>query len=555
MSVSVEQGRKIGLVAAIAILIGSVIGIGIFFKNGSVFKFNNFNDVGVIVSWVIAGIIALTTALSFSVFGFSKKSGAGVAGAIGQYKKEKLSRFVGLLQPTFYYGLIIPAVAFFSAEALLFTVLPSGSKPEIWHLFVLAVGLYGIIILINIISIKLSSGLQIIATALKFVPLIAVALIGIIAGTNNPSNSLFNPETKIGEVGTFKINGLLASLPSILFAFDSFLGIGSIQNKIKNSRRNVPIALVVGIVIVTLVYLFITIGQALVGQGFAYGVVAKAFEGNKTVIEALTITINAFILISIVGVLNSLVLVNIHSSQYVINEHIISFWHVFARIKNNRFQELQGAVLSLVIFVFWMSVYAAINITLNTDAYVDLLSNFPTLFFFVIYGLTICIAFNNKLKESKAQKNSKNKKNNLLFEYNPSISRHANWVHFEGVENYNDYTSIKNNSYVKSNVGNWIYPIWIIGIVGCFFVFGYQLFYGYTINTWLDPQNLKLFSFGLFYDNGISVVPWIVSLLFFLMIFIFITYPFVNDLILKGLYNKQKLFSENKAYLLSKLLI
>jgi len=50
MCVNVKTAKKVGLVSAVAVLIGSVIGIGIFFKNGGVFANNNNNPYGVLIS-------------------------------------------------------------------------------------------------------------------------------------------------------------------------------------------------------------------------------------------------------------------------------------------------------------------------------------------------------------------------------------------------------------------------------------------------------------------------------------------------------------------------
>lgn len=72
MKVSIKKAKQIGFFAAVCMLIGSVVGIGIFFKNNSIFKINEFNEIGVVISWLVAALIAITTAISFAIFGFSK---------------------------------------------------------------------------------------------------------------------------------------------------------------------------------------------------------------------------------------------------------------------------------------------------------------------------------------------------------------------------------------------------------------------------------------------------------------------------------------------------
>ena len=63
---SVKKARKIGFFSALAILIGSVIGIGIFLKNGSVFAANYQNGYGILISWIIAAVVSVCTAFSFA---------------------------------------------------------------------------------------------------------------------------------------------------------------------------------------------------------------------------------------------------------------------------------------------------------------------------------------------------------------------------------------------------------------------------------------------------------------------------------------------------------
>ncbi|MCQ2956507.1 MAG: hypothetical protein MJ233_01200 [Mycoplasmoidaceae bacterium] len=65
-SVSKKTAGKIGLVGSISLIIATVVGVGVFFKNGSVFNNNHHNAIGVLISWILAIVIALFTAFSFA---------------------------------------------------------------------------------------------------------------------------------------------------------------------------------------------------------------------------------------------------------------------------------------------------------------------------------------------------------------------------------------------------------------------------------------------------------------------------------------------------------
>lgn len=48
--VNTKTAKKIGLFAAISMLIGSIVGVGIFFKNGNIFATNDYNAIGILVA-------------------------------------------------------------------------------------------------------------------------------------------------------------------------------------------------------------------------------------------------------------------------------------------------------------------------------------------------------------------------------------------------------------------------------------------------------------------------------------------------------------------------
>ena len=66
MNVKKKTAAKVGLGSAILTIFSGVIGIGIFFKNDSVFKNNDFNAIATLITWIISIFFVLCIALSFS---------------------------------------------------------------------------------------------------------------------------------------------------------------------------------------------------------------------------------------------------------------------------------------------------------------------------------------------------------------------------------------------------------------------------------------------------------------------------------------------------------
>lgn len=491
--VSEKSARKIGLIGSISVLVGAVIGIGIFFKNNGVFHNNNIdashspNGWGVLVSWILAAIIAFTTALSFAEIGFGKRQGAGIAGSAEAMYGKKFGRFINFNFNFFYVGLLNVAIAIFSAEAILNIFSSKTANLHLGFIILIGIGLVTIFLLFNYLSSKWATRYSIGSTFIKFIPLIMVGLAGMIYGGLNPSLSLFETKPKSSS---FRIEGILSSLPAILFAFDSFLCVGSIKHEMKDQRKQVPLTIVLGMIICIVFYLFITIGQILVGAGTANGVFDKIFHNNASAKSAFNILINVFILISILGVLNSLVMTGLRSYEQAINSRVFLGHWLFSKL-NNKKDNTKGLYLSMVIYSFWMIVLAIPSIIINTDAYIDGMSNFPTLFMFAIYGTIVLKGIINRIQKKEPEN--------------------------------------------KIKVFWFVAPI---SVIGCYLAFGYQFFYQYSIFAFINP-NEKI-GWGLFYTY-VSASAWKTSVVFMVCLIIFLIGPFINDWVLKYFYeNKQK---------------
>jgi amino acid transporter len=82
IKMSNKTAGKIGLFGAMSVIIGGIIGIGIFFKNNNIFHNNNNNATGILLSWIITVLIALATAYSYGeiVSAKDKNANSGLGG-------------------------------------------------------------------------------------------------------------------------------------------------------------------------------------------------------------------------------------------------------------------------------------------------------------------------------------------------------------------------------------------------------------------------------------------------------------------------------------------
>ena len=497
MSVKIKTAKKIGLITAISVLIGSIIGIGIFFKNNTIFKNNENNAIGVLISWILASVISLLTAFSFAEVGFNHRNGAGIGGASERMFGHKFGRFISFNNSFFYFAVLNVAVGVFAAESIIQIFTPSvNDLTTVMHIgliMLIALGLMVFFVLFNFISIKLSTHFQIITTGLKFIPLLAVGLAGIIFSIMHPTSpNLFNPSTLDSnqQPGSLSINGILSSIPAILFAYDSFLGVASLQGEMENPKKKVPFTIVVGMGVCIFVYLFITIGQILVASGTAQGAFENIFKNNKTASDAFSIVISIFIFISAVGCLNSLILVGMRTFAYSSKYRILyGYWNFD---KHNSSDIKLGMIISLFIYGIWWLILFIPSCIMNSDCLIDGVSNFPTLFMFAIYGTVIFKAWINRF----TQKIQVNKMPGFLY----------------------------------------IAPI---ATLGCYLAFGYQFFYYFSFGVF--TKQVTSYNWGLFAAGSFSkgLPAEFGSIVFFIMVIIFVLAPIINDAFLKLRYKHQ----------------
>lgn len=507
MSVNIKTAKKIGLVASISVLIGSIIGIGIFFKNNSIFNNNNNNPYGVLISWILASIISLLTAFSFAEVGFNHRDGAGLAGCCERMFGHKFGRFIAFNNSFFYFGILNLAIAIFSAESIVKIFIPSGDDISKYMHFawvmVIGLALAVLFVFFNYFTLKWSKRFQVLTTGLKFLPLIIVGLAGIIYGAMNPEYGLFspNPTTPGGTVisKTISVDGILASLPAILFAYDSFLGVASLQGEMENPKKKVPLTILIGMGMCIGLYLLITIGQIMVGSGTAGGALDVIFNNNAAVKTAFNVIISLFIFISAIGCLNSLILVGLRTFTFSVQYRIYyGGWHLE---KYSTEHNKSGLILSFIVYGFWWIALFIPSVILNTDAIIDGVSNFPTLFMFAIYGTVV---------------------------FKTWLNRFSKKVHV-----------VKMPGFMVAAP---------LATIGCYLAFGYQFFYYFSIKAVMDIVNSSsgllgpkvnwgLFATGSFNSGFPSFYAMIV---FFLMIVIFLVAPFINDGLIKMRYTKIK---------------
>ena len=234
--------RSLGLRDSLAIVIGSMIGTGIFLKAapmtqavGSVFW--------VTIAWLIAGVLSVLGAMTYAELGaLFPQAGGGYV-----YVREAYGRLPAFLAGWISVWIIYPgSIAAYAVAAATFA---SGILPVnlLGGPSVVSIGLILFFGALNCLAISFGGAVQSFLTGIKIL-LIAGLTLGIFF-LAPAAHAVAETATAAPTMGALGIATLAA-----LWAFDGWEGISRVAGEIRNAQKNIPLALIIGTLAVFLLY-------------------------------------------------------------------------------------------------------------------------------------------------------------------------------------------------------------------------------------------------------------------------------------------------------------
>lgn len=250
-----EMKKKFGLITAIAMVVGIVIGSGVFFKAGKVLSNTNGSMIQTLGTVVIVGVIMLICSYVFSILANRYEKVNGVVDYAEVALGPTYGYYVGWFLTVIYYPTLTATLAWVSAQytcSLFGWGVASSTHVAVGAFFLLAI--YGI----NALSPKLAGKFQVSTTVIKLIPLILMGVVGLIVGlAKGMTIEAFSAATNtVVQQG----GGMMAAIVAFSFSYEGWIIATSINSELKDSKKNLPIALVVGALIVIGVYVLYFIG-------------------------------------------------------------------------------------------------------------------------------------------------------------------------------------------------------------------------------------------------------------------------------------------------------
>jgi basic amino acid/polyamine antiporter, APA family len=385
--------RGLGLAAAISVVVGNVIGTGVFLK-ARVMTCNVGTPGRVIAVYVFAGLLSLAGALTYA------ELAAMMPHAGGEYvfMREAYGRLWAFLYGwmSFFIGKAGSQAALASVFAIFlnillhhrldgeyFSVHAFGFAIPFGKIQIVALASIAVVTAINCAAVRVSGGVATLLTGIKILLVLTIAIGGLLftSGADWSHFSMANvggvcegvsPAARLG------LAGFGAAMLGALWSYDGWNNVTLVAGEVKNPHRNLPFALIGGMLIVTFLYIFVNITYfyvltptqiASVGASAPVATeVARAFLGTTAVSF-----IAAALLSSSFGTLHTSILTGARVPYAMANDGL--FFHSLSKI-SPRAHVPTGAVIA-------QAVWAGI-LTLS--------GSFDTLTDYAIFGLWIFYA-------------------------------------------------------------------------------------------------------------------------------------------------------------------
>lgn len=404
--------RKYGLFTAICMVVGIVIGSGVFFKAQTILEKTGGNMPLGIWAWVIGGVIMLSLLLTFSFMCQKYEKVNGLVDYAEATVGPKYGYYMGWFISTIYFPAMTAVLSWLSARYTLefaVSVLPglrltvpaemggciNGPECMVLTLFYLCT-CYGL----NTLSPKLAGKLQISTTVIKFIPLTLMAVVGVVLGvasgtlTDNFKAPAILPE---GDG-----NPLFAAVCATAFAYDGWIIATSVNAEIKDSKKNLPRALVIGGIVIIATYILYYVGVAggASNQELIAGGTTVAF--TKIFGKVIGNILKLFVAISCIGTMNGLMMASSRSLYSLAVRRQGPSPEVLAQVDKRTNVPNNSATLALMIIAAWfLYFYHASLAKIWEGSFVFDASELPIITTYLMY-LPIFIQWMRKEKRENA---------------------------------------------------------------------------------------------------------------------------------------------------------
>lgn len=391
MSNDQKLEAKYGLFTAISMVIGQVIGSGIFFKVDDVLFATQGNTLAGLFGFLIVGISVVFAGISMANYAELLPQGGGILNYVNYRFGPTASYFVGWMYMSLFYP-ALTAVLFTVSGIYIAHLLAEFMNFEPTFLHFVLIGFVNLIIFffINIFRPRSSGIFQQMTTVLKVLPLIFIASLGILSLIKGDVSEV-NTFTQVGS-GLQNQSFILlvaASFIPISFAFDGWYIATQISGEIKNSSKNLPKALIIGTISVMVIYIAYYLGIVFRMSGEEIIQLKDTYItefARKIASNSGAILMQLFIIISVLGTSNGLLLATIRVPYQFANLEKSKKFLSLNKVDEKTKMPVNSAIFGSAIIVLYLFIYYITNThPFFTEKNFDI-SAIPIIFIYLVNG-------------------------------------------------------------------------------------------------------------------------------------------------------------------------
>ncbi len=354
--------KKYGLLTAMCMVIGIVIGSGVFFKAETILTATGGHLFTAIAAWTVGGLIMIACAYTFSIMATKYEKVNGIVdyaeATMGKTYAYILAWFITFM----YYPTVATVVAWVCAR---YTCVLVGIPDITGGAAMLLTGMYLCLSYgLNALSPKLAGKFQVATTIIKLIPIALMIILGIYTGIK--SGVLvhnFSQAPSIEEILSVKPDYVpvekpfLTALVSASFAFEGWIIATSINSEIKDSKRNLPIALIGGTLIISIVYVLYYVGLA--GAADNLTMIAGGETGAKIAFTNIlgpygAVLLMVCIIISCMGTLNGYMLASVRGMYFIAVRNEGPNPKLFSNVDSATGMPTNSAIVGLIVCILWL---------------------------------------------------------------------------------------------------------------------------------------------------------------------------------------------------------
>ncbi len=358
-----KMEKRYGLPTAISMVIGIVIGSGVFIKGGKVLSLTGGNMLQGIAVVGIVGLICIICSLVFAELGSRYEKVNGVVDYAEVALGPNYAYYVGWFVTTVYTPALSSILAFFSAMMFLQLFGISAIDFATGSINPVAIGVgagflmfgYGI----NALSPKLAGRLQVGMTVIKLIPLLLMGIVGTIVGLANGTTMEVLNYVKSAEYVAVDGAGFFKAIVGFAFAYEGWILATSINAELKDAKRNLPLALTIGAFVTIVIYALYIFSMSAIGDvntiiaTWPFGETLPRIAFSKIFGNTVGTIVYVFVTIACLGTMNGLIMASCRGMYSLSSRGMGPAPHFFGHVDDQNNFVIKSSVFGMMTGGFW----------------------------------------------------------------------------------------------------------------------------------------------------------------------------------------------------------